>query len=146
MNKRILIAAYVISDWLTGAASWTVLFTYRKVRIESALETTIWDVMDLSQIGHHPFQMGVGTIDLNEALKPVTRILPQRPNLFHHSHRALVATNDQGWKTPLSRMDPFNRARGNPQTTGEGQKPVAQNEHAQRCIILLVTRDGIIQQ
>ncbi|MDA0303602.1 MAG: sugar transferase [Bacteroidetes bacterium] len=59
MNKRILIAAYVISDWLTGAASWTVLFTYRKVRIESALETTIWDVM-----GDFRYQMGLLAIPL----------------------------------------------------------------------------------
>ena len=45
MNKRLLISAYVVSDWLTGAASWTVLFAYRKVRLESAVETTPWDVL-----------------------------------------------------------------------------------------------------
>ena len=46
MNKRFLISAYVVSDWLTGAASWTILFVYRKVRLESAVETTPWDLLD----------------------------------------------------------------------------------------------------
>ena len=46
MKKRFLISAYVVSDWLTGAASWTILFVYRKVRLESAVETTSWDSLD----------------------------------------------------------------------------------------------------
>tara|TARA_B100000768_G_C11281301_1_gene378783 strand:+ start:2299 stop:3711 length:1413 start_codon:yes stop_codon:yes gene_type:complete len=37
MNKRLLIAAYVVSDWLSGAMSWTVLYVFRKVVFE---ETT----------------------------------------------------------------------------------------------------------
>ena len=36
MKYRGLLAAYVVSDWLAGAASWTVLFVYRKVMFEQA--------------------------------------------------------------------------------------------------------------
>lgn len=45
MNKRILTATYVVSDWLTAAVSWTILFAYRKVFIEEAAETTLWNLM-----------------------------------------------------------------------------------------------------
>lgn len=45
MNKRILTATYVVSDWLTAAVSWTILFAYRKVFIEEASETTMWNLM-----------------------------------------------------------------------------------------------------
>ena len=34
MNKRLLTAAYVISDWLSAAISWSVLYVFRKVVIE----------------------------------------------------------------------------------------------------------------
>jgi len=36
MNKRLLIAAYVVSDWLSGALSWTVLYVFRKVIFEES--------------------------------------------------------------------------------------------------------------
>ena len=36
MKHRGLLTTYVVSDWLAGAASWTVLFVYRKVMFEQA--------------------------------------------------------------------------------------------------------------
>ena len=36
MNKRLLLAKYLVSDWVTACLSWSILFAYRKVYIESA--------------------------------------------------------------------------------------------------------------
>lgn len=36
MNKRLLTAAYVISDWFSAVISWTVLYVFRKVVIEES--------------------------------------------------------------------------------------------------------------
>tara|TARA_B110000285_G_scaffold231063_1_gene298850 strand:- start:1483 stop:2895 length:1413 start_codon:yes stop_codon:yes gene_type:complete len=59
MNKRILISAYVLSDWLTGAVAWTVLFAYRKVYIELAEETIPMDLMS-----DFRYQLGLFVIPL----------------------------------------------------------------------------------
>ena len=57
MMRRGLLAAYVASDWLAGAASWTVLFVYRKVMFEQA------DTLDASTIAADGrYQLGLALV------------------------------------------------------------------------------------
>ena len=57
MKRRGLIAAYVVLDWLAGAASWTVLFVYRKVMFEQA------DPSDFAHIlGDGRYQLGLALV------------------------------------------------------------------------------------
>ncbi len=54
MNKRLLIFAYGCSDWLSGAASWTLLFAYRKIYLESTPWSSVSDL-----VGDFRFQLGL---------------------------------------------------------------------------------------
>ena len=53
MNKRLLTAAYVISDWFSAVISWTVLYVFRKVVIEeSGVPDGLEILADRSFVGH----------------------------------------------------------------------------------------------
>ena len=59
MKHRGLLAAYVVSDWLAGAASWTVLFVYRKVMFEQA------EALDAALIASDGrYQLGLALVPL----------------------------------------------------------------------------------
>ena len=59
MMHRGLLAAYIASDWLTGAASWTVLFIYRKVMFEQAMSLEPTDIL-----GDARYQLGLALVPL----------------------------------------------------------------------------------
>jgi exopolysaccharide biosynthesis polyprenyl glycosylphosphotransferase len=59
MNKRLLLATYVLSDWLTAGMSWSILFAYRKVYIEAAPQLSWSDV-----ISDFRYQLGLLVIPL----------------------------------------------------------------------------------
>ena len=88
MMRRGLLAAYVASDWLAGAASWTVLFVYRKVMFEQA------DTLDASTIAAD------GRYQLGLALVPVF----SGPR-FAHVARAYDHHNANSQKNPQWSME-----------------------------------------
>ncbi len=57
MMRKGLLAAYIVSDWLAGAASWTVLFVYRKVMFEQA------DALDFAHlVSDARYQLGLAMV------------------------------------------------------------------------------------
>lgn len=59
MTRPGLLLAYVISDWLAGAASWTILFVYRKVMFDHAEAVGAEDIL-----GDVRYQLGLALVPL----------------------------------------------------------------------------------
>lgn len=59
MNKKALLAAYLASDWLAAASSWTALFVFRKI----ALEGLPWSTIDES-LAEERYVLGLALIPM----------------------------------------------------------------------------------
>lgn len=59
MNKKALLGAYLLSDWVAAASSWTALFVFRKV----ALEGLPWPTIERS-LAEERYVLGLALIPL----------------------------------------------------------------------------------